>query len=216
MYHPACKRISHKKTRTAGTMRVSCNAARHHHAACATATTYFLSVAGVAASDAATVPSFLAAAAAALAAFASFLASFLAAAASFLVSAAVLAGAAAVSAAAGAAAAAFGAALAAVDLAAAGAAGAPDLAWPFTCKPSSDSFTELFGPTPLTLLSKSAQSLKGPPLARSSTMAFEVTGPMPLTLSSAAWSALLTSTWANAKPIVAIKVMTASNNFLNI
>src|SRR5476649_999508 len=185
--------------------------------------THFLSVAGVFASAAATVPSFLAAAAAAaaaLAAFASFLASFLAAAASFFVSAAVLAGAAAVSAAAGAAAvtaaAAFGAALAAVDLAAAGAAGAPDLAWPFTCKPASDSFTELFGPTPLTLLSKSAQSLKGPPLARSSTIAFDVTGPMPLTPSSAAWSALLTSTWANAKPIVAIKVMTASNNFLNI
>ncbi|MNT50816.1 hypothetical protein D3C72_1877530 [compost metagenome] len=98
----------------------------------------------------------------------------------------------------------------------AGAAGAPDMDWPFTCKPASDSFTELFGPMPFTRLSKSAQSLKAPPLARSSMMAFDVTGPMPLTLSSAAWSALLTSTWAKAKPIVAIKVAMASSIFLNM
>src|SRR3954468_11690861 len=69
---------------------------------------------------------------------------------------------------------------------------------PFTCRPAVDSFLAFLPPPPLTRFSKSAQSLKSPPLVRSSMMVFDVFGPMPLTLSKAAASALLTSTCAKA------------------
>src|SRR5471030_1358262 len=100
-------------------------------------------------------------------------------------------------------------------LAAGAAAGAPSSGLPFTTRPACYSLTALFSPMPFTRFSKSGQSLKSPFL-RSSRMAFDLTGPMPLTASSAAASALLTSTCAKAKPMVTIRVATASKIFLNM
>ena len=72
-------------------------------------------------------------------------------------------------------------------LAFAGAAEAAEgLAWPFTVMPFFDRVSVLFAPKPLTRFSKSAQSLNGPFLLRSSKIAFDFTAPTPLTLSSAA------------------------------
>jgi len=93
---------------------------------------------------------------------------------------------------------------------------APGLPWPFTSSPACDSLTLFLSPIPLTRFCRSAQSLNSPPLVRSAMMALEIEGPMPLTPSSADWSALLTSTWANAMPIVRIKAKHANKSFLNM
>jgi hypothetical protein len=71
-------------------------------------------------------------------------------------------------------------------------------------------------PTPFTRFWKSAQSLNGPALLRSSRITLDMLGPMPLTPSRAAASALLTSTWANANPVDAASMAMASINFLII
>jgi hypothetical protein len=70
-------------------------------------------------------------------------------------------------------------------------------------------------PTPFTRFWKSAQSLNSP-LARSAMMVFDMAGPTPFTESSAAASALLTSTWANAMFTDARNTAIASNSFLII
>src|SRR5471032_1993070 len=92
--------------------------------------------------------------------------------------------------------------------------GAPSTDLPFTCKPACDSLAAVFSRMPLTRFSRSAQSLKSPPLVRSSMMALDLAGPMPLDRKSADTSALLTSTWASANVIVAIRVAIASTIFL--
>src|SRR5450830_823747 len=84
---------------------------------------------------------------------------------------------------------------------------------PPTVSPAADSLWAALSLTPLTRFSKSAQSLKGPPLVRSSMMSLAVLAPMPLTLSRAAASALLTSTSARAEPIEAA-IAAASNQCL--
>src|SRR5471030_1804203 len=94
--------------------------------------------------------------------------------------------------------------------------GAPSTDLPFTCKPACDNLAAVFSRMPLTRFSRSAQSLKSPPLVRSSIMALDLAGPMPLTLSSADTSALLISTWASANVIVATRVAMASSSFLII
>jgi hypothetical protein len=47
-------------------------------------------------------------------------------------------------------------------------------------------------------------------------MRLDMTGPMPLTPSSAAWSALFTSTSAKASPMLTISVANAKRIFLNM
>jgi hypothetical protein len=77
-------------------------------------------------------------------------------------------------------------------------AGAFDIGWPFTVRPACDSAAAFLSPIPFTRFSKSAQSLNAPWAFRSSTIVWEIFGPIPLMLSSAAWSPLLASTCAKA------------------
>jgi hypothetical protein len=67
---------------------------------------------------------------------------------------------------------------------------------PLIVRPAASRFFTDFCPMPLTRLARSSASLNGPFLVRSSMIALAWAGPMPLTDSSAAWSAELTSTAA--------------------
>src|SRR5437899_9395140 len=63
--------------------------------------------------------------------------------------------------------------LAGLSMAAGADAAASGNAWPLTVSPACDSLTAFFLPMPFTRFSKSAQSLKAPPLVRSSMMTLE-------------------------------------------
>ncbi|KGD31147.1 helix-hairpin-helix motif domain protein [Burkholderia pseudomallei] len=63
-------------------------------------------------------------------------------------------------------------------------------------RPAASRWATDFAPRPFTRFARSSASLNGPFFARSSMIAFDFTGPRPFTDSSAAWSAVLTSTAA--------------------
>src|SRR5439155_17412704 len=90
----------------------------------------------------------------------------------------------------------------------------PLKAAPLTVSPSAENLAALLSPTPLTRSIMSFQSLNGAFL-RSSRILVAIAGPMPLTASSSAWLALLTST-AAAKATAAKKAIKMATRVLNM
>jgi hypothetical protein len=83
-------------------------------------------------------------------------------------------------------------------------------------RPACSRFATDFVPSPLTRVARSSASLNGPFFVRSSTIAFDFTGPKPFTDSSAVWSAVLTSTAANAAPIDNVIASNSISSFFSM
>src|SRR6202790_3605757 len=82
--------------------------------------------------------------------------------------------------------------------------------------PACSRFVTDFVPSPFTRLARSSASLNGPFFVRSSMIAFDFTGPSPFTASREVWSAVFTSTAANATPIDNARARHSINSFLSM
>src|SRR5471032_925349 len=87
---------------------------------------------------------------------------------------------------------------------------------PPNVSPACSRFVTDFVPRPLTRLARSSASLNGPFFVRSSMIAFDFTGPSPFTASSEVWSAVFTSTAANAAPMDNARARHSINSFLSM